>query len=271
MVPKQGIARCWVLLLALWSVSIVLMALPIRADSMDDDYVRQVIEEDQQHYNDYYAEEDHHVEDRERRLREQEERAAQEAADRLAAQREQQFKANLDKIQDEEQRKKALKQKKLDGKRVKTILKAAQKQDYYKVLGLRNWSLKIPSRQLDLFGTKLTIPGISLLGGITEKDIKKQFRNRAMQVHPDKNTDGRAQEAFVAVQEAAAVLSDPKQRKRYDLERKTLQEESLANHKQLVAGAVAYAWATTRKIIAIFQKLLGPFFVPVVIIGALII
>ncbi|OEU08798.1 heat shock protein DnaJ, partial [Fragilariopsis cylindrus CCMP1102] len=50
----------------------------------------------------------------------------------------------------------------------------------------------------------------------SERDIRKQFRTRAMQIHPDKNNDGRAQEAFIAVENAASILSDKQQRNIYD-------------------------------------------------------
>jgi curved DNA-binding protein len=47
--------------------------------------------------------------------------------------------------------------------------------------------------------------------------IKKQYRKLAMQYHPDQNKDDKqAEEKFKRINEAYAVLSDPKKRKQYD-------------------------------------------------------
>jgi curved DNA-binding protein len=47
--------------------------------------------------------------------------------------------------------------------------------------------------------------------------IKKQYRKLAMQYHPDQNKeDKQAEEKFKRINEAYAVLSDPKKRKQYD-------------------------------------------------------
>lgn len=50
----------------------------------------------------------------------------------------------------------------------------------------------------------------------TEDDIKRAFRDLARKYHPDVNSDDGAQERFVEIQEAYAVLSDPEKRKAYD-------------------------------------------------------
>jgi curved DNA-binding protein len=51
----------------------------------------------------------------------------------------------------------------------------------------------------------------------TSDQIKKQYRKLAMETHPDRNKDDKqAEEKFKAINEAYAVLSDPKKRKQYD-------------------------------------------------------
>ena len=245
------------------------------ADSIEDEYVRQVIEEDQQHYgNEYYYDDEpprgNDGNDDERH-REAEERAAREEADRIAADRERRFQAELDRMKDEEQKKLALKQKKIDGKVVRSVLKAVQKNDLYGVLGLRGWTLEIPPRTIVVASLKLNVPGLALVKPATEKQIRKQFRNRAKQVHPDKNRDGRAGEAFVAVEHAASVLSDPAQREAYDADRKRDRDERLERSRAVLGRALATTMACAKTAFGMAQTLLGPFFVPVVILLALII
>jgi len=48
------------------------------------------------------------------------------------------------------------------------------------------------------------------------KDIKRAFRKLAMQYHPDKNKDPKAQEKFRQIAEAYEVLSDEGKRNQYD-------------------------------------------------------
>nr|XP_033781544.1 dnaJ homolog subfamily C member 18-like [Geotrypetes seraphini]XP_033781545.1 dnaJ homolog subfamily C member 18-like [Geotrypetes seraphini]XP_033781548.1 dnaJ homolog subfamily C member 18-like [Geotrypetes seraphini] len=62
--------------------------------------------------------------------------------------------------------------------------------DYYQILGI--------SRDCD------------------ENDIKRAYRRLALRYHPDKNNTPGAAEVFKAIANAFAVLSDPKNRQRYD-------------------------------------------------------
>lgn len=52
--------------------------------------------------------------------------------------------------------------------------------------------------------------------GASEGDIKRAFRELARKFHPDVNKDPGAQERFVEIQEAYAVLSDAEKRSAYD-------------------------------------------------------
>lgn len=47
--------------------------------------------------------------------------------------------------------------------------------------------------------------------------MKKAYRKLALQFHPDKNKCPGASEAFKAIGNAFAVLSDPQKKKQYDL------------------------------------------------------
>jgi hypothetical protein len=255
-------------------------------DSEADEYVRQVIEEDQDHYYDEYhadesvyqegdneeeeEEEEEEIIDEGQRRRNEEERLAREAATRLAEKREREFQSELDRM-DEEQKKKALKQKKIDGRIVQSVLKAAKHNNLYGILGIRNWKIRIPSREINIASLiKFTIPGISIKE-TSERDIRKQFRTRAMQIHPDKNKDGRAQEAFIAVENAAAILSDKQQRNIYDEENKLYRSNRLQANRRLMTTIILSAWNVIRRVVKILKTFLGPFFVPVSIVLAMII
>ena len=67
----------------------------------------------------------------------------------------------------------------------------SDKRDYYDVLGLKK--------------------------GSSEDEIKKAFRKKAMEFHPDKNPDDKvAEEKFKEVNEAYGILSDKEKKDRYD-------------------------------------------------------
>ncbi|KNE60184.1 hypothetical protein AMAG_05603 [Allomyces macrogynus ATCC 38327] len=55
----------------------------------------------------------------------------------------------------------------------------------------------------------------------TDADLKKAYRKKALECHPDKNRDDPqdAQDRFILVQQAYEVLTDPQERAWYDAHR----------------------------------------------------
>ena len=52
--------------------------------------------------------------------------------------------------------------------------------------------------------------------GASEEDIRKSFRKKALEFHPDRNKDPSAEQKFKEVNEAYQILMDPEKRARYD-------------------------------------------------------
>jgi DnaJ homolog subfamily B member 12 len=63
-------------------------------------------------------------------------------------------------------------------------------------------------------GAHYRVLGVST--NASDSDLKKAYRKRALQLHPDKNSAPHADEAFKAIGLAYATLSDPEKRNIYD-------------------------------------------------------
>src|ERR1700722_5345327 len=55
----------------------------------------------------------------------------------------------------------------------------------------------------------------------TEAEIKKAYRKKALQYHPDKNPSATAEETFKEINKAYEILSDVDKRRTYDLQQQT--------------------------------------------------
>jgi hypothetical protein len=252
----------------------------------DYDFVKEVLDEDQDNYDDDIYEEDYvdgaetATETREEEIlrkqqeaalkrKAEEERIAREQADRIQEEREAAFAAEVAKMTDEQQ-KVARKQKKIDARIVRRILRAAKHDNHYAVLGLRNWELQTPSRTLKLASLVFRIPGFALFH-ISPKSIKKAYRKLAMTVHPDKNLDGRATEAFIAVENSASILTDETQRIEYDDMVREIWRERRELARKKAIESVDGTLHIFGQIVQVFRRVLGPFAFPVFILGCLLI
>ena len=92
----------------------------------------------------------------------------------------------------------------------------------------------------------------------------------ARTVHPDKNKDGRAEEAFHAIETSAAILTDEKKRKEYD---KKLISSRRRRNKEVVeriADVTGRIWSGSVGAVTSAKRVLGPFSTPIIVVGALI-
>ena len=176
--------------------------------------------------------------------------AAKKKAEEIARKREVAYQAELERMQDDTAKKALQRQKRRDGQAVKRILRNSENGRHYAVLGLK---CKWGEIKLGPFKFCTVSPG----------EVNSAYRNIAKAVHPDKNRDGRAGEAFDALEKSAAILMDSPQKKAYDAKLKK-------QRKQALDKAVAVLHNTWRSLRTIF-KLLGPFATPIAILAALLI
>jgi len=165
-------------------------------------------------------------------------------------QRERKYQAEFAKLSKEQQKKiKAVRQK--DAKIVKRILKKAASEDLYGVLNVKQhwWNIR----------------------PISDKQIKKAYRTLAKTVHPDKNKDSRAEEAFAEVQRANEILGDGKSRREFDVTREQLRKERNEDILEKSSEAVELASRKTRLFYGIVSTFLGPFLLPAVLLSVLIV
>ncbi|GMH76204.1 hypothetical protein TrLO_g4028 [Triparma laevis f. longispina] len=94
---------------------------------------------------------------------------------------------------------------------------------------------------------------------VSVKQVKKAYRNLSKRIHPDKNKDVRAEDAFDMLQEANEVLSDAESKKAYDrkleLTKRSNREENLENAQDMAENA----FKKTSLFMKLISKLLGPF------------
>ena len=207
------------------------------------------------------------AENAKRKQTQKEDIASSQEAERTRLRREAAFEEELQRMNNEEQRKKAKRQKVRDANVVKRILKAHEAGRHYAVLGVRNLEFQLgPIYILNSF----MIGPITLFRTKTN-DIKRAYRNLARSVHPDKNKDGRAEEAFHALETSAAILTDEKQRSDYDKRIIAMRRRRNKHAMERVLGVSQVAWIKTILTLRMAKRILGPFSTPILVVGSLII
>lgn len=200
---------------------------------------------------------------RESRRAEEEALAAQqekEANDRRAAEREALFAAEMERAADDEARRKALmKQKRRDARVVRQILRDSAEGQHYAVLGM------VPG--LCRWVGEIRVGSWLHFCGRGKDRVKRAFRDGAKKVHPDKNRDGKAEEAFRKLEESANFLGDDDRRRDYDAMLRLKRRERV---QRFISTWIA-AWKGVGEVVGKMKIILGPLFLPVVTLMSVII
>jgi DnaJ domain len=254
-------------------------------DDVYDEYLRAVLEEErQQHmqqnpYDNAYSDESdfqayqeklhRHAQEEESRQRAEQERFKKEQLLRIQHEREAAFQRELQTAATEQQKKMLQQQKAKDHALVRKVCRASQRGDLYSVLGLRNWQFQMGGWCWKFGKYIVKFPTWHVLN-ISSQHIRRAYRARALLVHPDKNRDARAQEAFVAVEEAASVLTDEAARKEYDISVKKSRQERLVHLQHRAKLLVQVVRGVFCRILKVMRTVLGPFTVPILVLGGIL-
>jgi DnaJ-class molecular chaperone len=114
------------------------------------------------------------------------------------------------------------------------------------------------------------IPGVTFLQ-ISSKAVKKAYRNKSRLVHPDRNRDGRAEEAFIALEECASILSDDRQRAQYENQLKQVRNQRREKVFNGLHAGVRGSLSHGKKVFKIVRGVLGPFAFPITVLGCLLV
>lgn len=243
----------------------------VAPESNGDEYVNEILEEERLHYGDRedpYLRDDDVLREQQRQAKLNEERLTAEK-ERKRQEREAAFQKELTKM-NEAQKKNAQAQKKKDKAIVDSVLKAYNRGDMYGCLGMKYVEFQIPSREIKFAGLKVRIPGVTFLQ-ISSKAVKKAYRNKSRLVHPDRNRDGRAEEAFIALEECASILSDDRQRAQYENQLKQVRNQRREKVFNGLHAGVRGSLSHGKKVFKIVRGVLGPFAFPITVLGCLLV
>ena len=152
----------------------------------------------------------------------------------------------------EKQRKKAQRKKRKDGRINRKIIQAAKQKRYYDVLGVRSWE------------------GPWHMFRLSQGDLRKAYRSMAKRVHPDKNSDGRAVEAFRHLEESAVFLLDDSLRHEYDQQLAAERNSRKQHRRQFVSDSFHVIYRSTRLLSQFVYRLVRPISTPIAILGPLL-
>jgi hypothetical protein len=176
-------------------------------------------------------------------------RLDEEEEQRKAARRERRerdWEAELKRM-DKQSRKAAQTRRKQDKRIIDRVLKASKNDDLYAVLGIEKKWWK--------FWTAFVDTDYS----VSSKQVKLAYRTQAKRIHPDKNKDARAEDAFDALQEAHEILGNDATKKEYDRriskQRRNSRDDALSKTVDVVQGVCS----RTSSVVGSVSRVLGPF------------
>src|SRR3989344_3028188 len=78
----------------------------------------------------------------------------------------------------------------------------------------------------------------------SEADLKRAYRKKALEWHPDRNKDPKAPERFKEITKAYEILSDPKKKEVYDQYGDSAFQPGSGNQQQGQYGPFTYSYST---------------------------
>ncbi|AGO10262.1 AaceriABL194Cp [[Ashbya] aceris (nom. inval.)] len=92
--------------------------------------------------------------------------------------------------------------------------------------------------------------------GASDTDLKKAYRRKALQYHPDKNIGNveQATEIFASIRAAYEVLSDPQERAWYDAHREQILNDDFENDEEEYTVDAAVTGVTTEELLHFFNS-----------------
>jgi len=203
--------------------------------------------------NDRYSSIEDEIRKKEVLLEEDKVRSQKKAKDAAEKeQRERKNKMELENLVDKNAKKKLKQQMVKDAKITKRILADGKKLKHYAVLGMWcKWGeIKI---------------GPLRLCNISTAKIKHAKRNVARLIHPDKNRDKNAAEAFDTLETSASILLDDEKRNEYEIILKKRRNE-IIDHWFVIVRTTLKRFLS---FLSLIKTLCGPFSTPIIILFAL--
>ena len=160
--------------------------------------------------------------------------------------REKQFQQDL-KQMDKETAAAAKRKRKSDKKVIDRVLRASTQGNLYAVLGVekkwwRFWTLLIDTDH-----------------SVSSKQVKVAYRTMAKRIHPDKNKDARAEDAFDLLQEAHEILGNERSKLEYDRKVARMKRNGREDAISKTVDVVTNAWERSSDVLSAISRVLGPF------------
>mmetsp|Transcript_1133 Transcript_1133/g.1648 ORF Transcript_1133/g.1648 Transcript_1133/m.1648 type:complete len:217 (-) Transcript_1133:316-966(-) len=156
---------------------------------------------------------------------------------------------------------------------VNSIIKNVEQARYYEALGLHEspkWERRFKFALFENTPKEFVFFDFTLFRA-SGTEIKRAYRQRALGVHPDKNGHPLAAQAFDALENAKQALMDEREREEYDRVVKEHYRRVDEARMETATRLVGFAYQKTMDAFVVVKKVAGPFAMPLIIVGAIII